>query len=340
MNEKALMQRAVDLSLLGLGYTFPNPIVGAVIADANGEILAQGFHQGGEHAEVLALKELASDPKELTLFVTLEPCNHHGKTPPCSEAIIESGIKRVVYATKDPNPIAQGGAKRLIDAGVSVEFLDYREAAYANRDWLTKIRLGRARFVWKVATSLDGAIAAEDGSSKWITNEASRFDVKRERSTADAILTGTGTVLSDDPSLTGESRNPVRIVMGHREIPAKAKLLSGEAETIQIKNRNIQALLTLIDDRGFNRVFVESGPELGTALFAAGMIDEILLYQAPILLSSERRFTKGLKISTISEQVRLSSEEIEEFDGDIKRRLFVYATSNSEINKELSCSPA
>lgn len=340
MNQQALMQRAVDLSLLGRGQTSPNPIVGAVIANSHGEIVSQGSHAGREHAEVLALRNLSSMSSDLTLFVTLEPCNHHGKTPPCSEAIIESGIKRVVYATKDPNPIAQGGADRLKEAGVSVEFLDHRQAAYANRDWLTKIRLGRPRFVWKVAASLDGAIAASNGSSKWITNHSSRLDVKHERSLADAILTGTGTVLADDPSLLGEDRNPLRIVMGDREIPSGAKILSGDAETVVIQSRNVEELMRVVNQRDFNRILVEAGPALGTALFQADVIDEILLYQAPTLLASDRRFTQGLKISDISEQIRLSSEEITEFDGDIKRLLFTYTPSNTSLNRELSCSPA
>lgn len=335
-----LMQGAVDLSLLGRGRTSPNPIVGAVIANSHGEIVAQGFHEGREHAEVIALRELSSMSSDLTLYVTLEPCNHHGKTPPCSEAIIESGIKKVVYATKDPNPIAQGGADRLREAGISVHFLDYSDASFANRDWLTKIRLGRPRFVWKVAASLDGAIAASNGSSKWITNDSSRLDVKHERSLADAILTGTGTVLADDPSLLGEDRNPVRIVMGDREIPSGAKILSGDVETIAIQSRDVDELMTLVNQRGFNRILVEAGPALGTALFKADVIDEILLYQAPTILASDRRFTQGLGISDISEQIRLSSEEITEFDGDIKRLLFTYTPSNTSLNRELSCSPA
>lgn len=340
MNDKALMQRAVELSLLGRGRAFPNPIVGAVIADSQSEIVAEGFHQGREHAEVLALQELTSKGSDLTLFVTLEPCNHHGKTPPCSEAIIEAGIKSVVYATKDPNPIAQGGAERLGKAGVSVRYLDYPDAAFANRDWLTKINVGRPRFVWKVAASLDGAIAASNGSSKWITNESSRLDVKRERSRSDAILTGTGTVLADNPSLLGDGRNPVRIVIGNRDIPSDAKIFSSDAETLLIRNRNFDELISLVNQRDFNRIFVESGPKLGIALFEAGLIDEILLYQAPTLLGSDRRFTSGLNFSDISEQIRLSSEEIQEFEGDIKRLLFTYGPSNAAINKEFSCSPA
>ena len=343
MNEKALMFRAVELSLLGRGLTYPNPIVGAVIADGSGEIIAQGFHQGKEHAEVLALEELRSRGRamtDLTLFVTLEPCNHHGKTPPCSEAILESGvalgISRVIFATVDPNPVAQGGATRLKQGGIEVIHLDTPEARYANRDWLTKMKIGRPRITWKIAASLDGAIAAHDGSSKWITNESSRHDVKRERSCADAILTGTGTVLSDDPSMLGETRNPTRIVMGERIVAKDRAIFSSDAQTIIIQSRQTDQLLDLLRREGFNRVFLESGPTLGSALFQAGLVDEILLYQAPTLLGSDRRFSSGINLTSIDQQIRLRSEEIEELDGDIKRLLFV----DNAMNQEFSCLPA
>ena len=341
MNQQALMQRAVELSRLGLGRTASNPIVGAVIADSKGEIVAEGFHEGREHAEIIALNKLSSVSDDLTLFVTLEPCNHQGKTPPCTEAILRSGVRRVIFATRDPNPIAQGGENRLRDAGIEVTHLSSRDASFANRAWLTKIAMQRPRFVWKIAASLDGAIAAKDGSSKWITSETSRNDVKRERSLSDAILTGTGTVLADDPSMLGRDRNPLRIVIGEREIPSHSKILSPEAETITIRSHNFNQLLDLARERGLNQIFVESGPKLGTALLRAGLIDEILIYQAPTILASDRRFSLGLDIPDISRQMRLSSERVEELGGDIKRLLFVHVEPNqSKLNKELSCSPA
>lgn len=343
MNEQALMQRAVELSLLGRGLTYPNPIVGAVIATQSGTIVAEGFHQGREHAEVLAINELAksgSIHSDLTLIVTLEPCNHHGKTPPCSEAILNEGkalgISRVLFATADPNPVAQGGATRLHEEGMEVIHVDSSEARFANRDWLTKVRLGRPRIAWKVATSLDGAIAANDGSSKWITNDSSRADVKRERSSSDAILTGTETVIADDPSMLGESRNPIRIIMGRREIARDRAIFSKDSETLVVASRESDDLLGLLRNRGFNRVFLESGPTLGSALFTAGLVDEILLYQAPTILGSKRRFSQGIDLASIDSQIRLRSEEVAELDGDIKRLLFL----DNEMNRELSCSPA
>ena len=343
MNEQALMQRAVELSLLGRGLTYPNPIVGAVIVNNSGEILAQGFHQGREHAEVLALRELQESGdthQELTLIVTLEPCNHHGKTPPCTEAIMDlgvrSGITRVTYATADPNPIAEGGAERLRASGLEVTQFDSPEARFANRDWLTKMRLGRPRITWKVATSLDGAIAAQDGTSKWITNEVSRVDVKRERSLSDAIVTGTGTVLADDPSMLGDGKNPVRIVMGNRSVPKDKKISSADAETIVMQSRRSDDLLALARERGFNRLFLECGPTLGSALFQEGLVDELLIYQAPTIVGSDRRFTTGINLSSIDQQIRLRSEVVEDLDGDIKRLLFL----DNAMNKEFSCSPA
>ncbi|MGA1738396.1 MAG: bifunctional diaminohydroxyphosphoribosylaminopyrimidine deaminase/5-amino-6-(5-phosphoribosylamino)uracil reductase RibD [Candidatus Nanopelagicaceae bacterium] len=343
MNEEALLHRAVELSLLGRGATYPNPIVGAVVATSEGEIIAQGFHQGKEHAEILALDELQSIGnrfQELTLLLTLEPCNHHGKTPPCSDAILtrgrELGITRVVYAVSDPNPIAQGGAEKIRDGGMQIEKMEYAEARFSNRDWLTKIRLGRPRITWKVATSLDGAVAARDGSSKWITSDLSRSDVKLERSKSDAILTGTGTVIADDPSMLGAERHPVRVVIGEREISDEKKIFSQDAETIRIKGRNFDQMLEVFTTKGFNRVFVESGPTLGTALFMAGLVDEILLYQAPSIIGSNERFTKGLDLDRIDQQIRFLSEETQEIGGDIKRLLFV----DNAMNREFSCSPA
>ena len=343
MNQQALMQRAVELSLLGRGATYPNPIVGAVIATSEGGIVAQGFHQGKEHAEIIALNELESLGnrfQDLTLFLTLEPCNHHGKTPPCSEAILNRGralgISRVIYAVSDPNPVAQGGAEKIRDGGMPIERSDFAEARFSNRDWLTKMKLGRPRIAWKVATSLDGAIAAKDGSSKWITSELSRVDVKTERSNSDAILTGTGTVLADDPSMLGAERHPVRIVMGEREISDDKKVFSSDAETIRIQSRDLDRFLEVIKDRGFNRVFLESGPTLGTALFKAGLIDELLLYQAPTIIGSSERFTKGFDLDRIEQQIRFLSEETQEIGGDIKRLLFL----DNAMNREFSCSPA
>lgn len=334
-HDLALIERAIDLSLKGIGKTFPNPIVGALITDGEGQIVSEGFHQGGPHAEVIALNNFHGDPTKSSLYLTLEPCNHHGKTGPCSEAIIESGIKRVIYAVADPNPIAAGGARRLREAGIDVKQVTSDRALFVNRDWLSKISLGRARMVWKVAHSLDGAIAAQDGTSKWITNDASRNDVRKVRDGVDAIITGTGTVLADDPTLNGSERNPVRIVVGERNLPTGLHIFDDSAETVHLKTRLLDEVLSFIKERGFNRVLVECGPKLGSALFAHGLIDEILLYQAPSILGEGRRFTENLSISSIKDQIRLLDRGIEHFAGDIKRTLF----TDNENNRRFVCSP-
>lgn len=334
-HDVAMMERAVDLSLRGIGKTFPNPIVGAVIADDKGQIASEGFHQSGPHAEVVALKNFHGDPTKVSLYLTLEPCNHHGKTGPCSQAIIESGIKRVVYAVDDPNPIAEGGAKHLREAGIEVERLPSERALFLNRDWLTKISLGRARFVWKVAHTLDGFIAAVDGTSKWITNEASRNDVRKVRDGVDAIITGTGTVLADNPTLNGAERNPVRVVVGEKNLPSNSNIFDSSAETVHLKTRVINEVISFIKERGFNRVLVESGPKLGSTLFKNGFIDEILLYQAPSILGDGRGFTEEIGISSIKDQIRLLDRGIEHFAGDIKRLLF----TDNENNRRFVCSP-
>ncbi|MEY3098911.1 MAG: hypothetical protein RIS32_702, partial [Actinomycetota bacterium] len=197
INAESAMRRANEISKLGLGKSSPNPIVGAVIVGND------GHQDGGKHAEVVALSKAGQRARGATLFVTLEPCNHMGKTPPCTEAIIAAGIKKVVFAVSDPNPIAHGGAQSLTDAGIIVEpGLLKDEVAFTNRAWLKKIKSSHPYITLKIAASLDGKVAALDGSSKWITSEISRTDAAILRSQCDAIVTGTGTVLADNPSLT------------------------------------------------------------------------------------------------------------------------------------------
>jgi diaminohydroxyphosphoribosylaminopyrimidine deaminase / 5-amino-6-(5-phosphoribosylamino)uracil reductase len=330
------LERAVSLSLAGLGKTFPNPIVGAVLINPSGENIGEGFHSGGAHAEVIAIEQAGRASKGATLILTLEPCNHFGKTAPCTNAIIEAGIGRVIYAITDPNPIAAGGAKKLEDHGVEVVKINYPSAPQSNRDWLTKILLDRPRMIWKIAASLDGAVAAADFSSKWITNQESRDDVKSERSKADAIITGTGTVLADNPTLLGNERNPVRIILGKRELPKELKIFSAPGETIQLGTHDFSELLDLLKARGFNRVLIEAGPTLGSALFNAGFVDEILFYQAPSILGSPHRFSSGININSIDDQIRLSLFSFENLNGNLKQVLI----ADTPTNKELACLPA
>jgi diaminohydroxyphosphoribosylaminopyrimidine deaminase/5-amino-6-(5-phosphoribosylamino)uracil reductase len=310
------MRRADNLSKLGLGITAPNPIVGALVLNPNGDVVGEGFHQrenGGKHAEVVALEMAGPQAEGGTLILTLEPCNHHGKTPPCSEAIIKAGITKVIFSVADPNPKAAGGAAHLISAGVEVESgLLSDEIESTNRAWLKKIRTGRPYITLKIATTLDGKVAASDGSSKWITNEAARAQVQELRSECDAIVTGTGTVIADDPAMTvrevkrGNFKfNPARVVMGKRGIPAGSKILDESSPTIHLESHNLSQLLELADERGWNRILVEAGPKLTSAFLKAELFDEIYLYQAPTLLGGNFNFVGDFEVRNLKERMDL-----------------------------------
>jgi diaminohydroxyphosphoribosylaminopyrimidine deaminase/5-amino-6-(5-phosphoribosylamino)uracil reductase len=224
MEHTVAMQRAIALAEKGLGKTAPNPIVGAVIIDAAGNVVGEGFHDrvnSPDHAEVVAIKAAGDKAKGATIVVSLEPCNHTGSTGACVQAIIDAGITTVVFAVADPNEKAAGGADALRAAGVTVIAGVLKdEAAFSNRAWLMKIKKNRPFFTWKVAATLDGKVAAADGTSKWITNEISRADVQVLRRQADAILVGTNTVIADNPHLiprgefAGYAGNPIRVVCG------------------------------------------------------------------------------------------------------------------------------
>ncbi|GGS54253.1 riboflavin biosynthesis protein RibD [Planobispora rosea] len=249
------MRRAVELAARGRGTTSPNPVVGCVVLDASGRIAGEGFHAyaGGPHAEVAALREAGERARGGTAYVTLEPCDHTGRTGPCSAALLRAGIARVVVAVRDPNPAAAGGADRLRAEGVAVETgVLAEEAERGNAEWLTSVRLGRPHVTWKYAATLDGRSAAADGTSQWITSPEARADVHRLRAEADAIIAGVGTVLADDPRLTarppggpggpgpgpggagpGTARGPLRVVVdSDARTPPSARVLDGRAPTL------------------------------------------------------------------------------------------------------------
>ena len=320
-----MLKRANELACLGLGKTGSNPIVGAVVVGIDGAIIGEGFHKSGPHAEVVALEQADQSAKGATLFVTLEPCNHQGKTGPCTEAIIKAGITKVVYAVRDLNSLASGGAKALEAAGIEVVFnSEVAEIAHSNRAWLHKIKNNRPYFIWKIATTLDGRTAAIDGSSKWITGEESRAEVSKLRSESSAILIGTATALSDNPNLiprdleTTRQSNPVRIVMGLREIPSDFNLNNDAAETIFLRSHDFSELLKLCVERDFSQVFVESGSELGTALLKAGLIDELVIFQAASLLGSGLSFIGDLGATNIKEKMNFLIRDVAQFGNDLK----------------------
>jgi len=324
----AAMRRAITLAEMGLGKTSPNPIVGAVIIDAEGLIIGEGFHNrmaAVDHAEVVAIKSADGKSKGATMVVTLEPCNHTGSTGPCVQAILDAGIATVVYAVTDPNEEASGGADALRAAGIDVikDVLE-KEAAYANRAWLTKISKGRPYFTWKVATTLDARVAASDGTSQWITNESSRANVQLLRRQADAILVGTNTVITDNPHLiprgdfVGYTHNPIRVICGEQELPREAQIFDDLAQTVVVKTKNLDLLVERLGDLPLNHVLVEAGPTLGSAMVDHGLIDELIIYQAPSLLGSGKHFYLSSNAMTIDEKLNLEHISTEILMGDNK----------------------
>jgi diaminohydroxyphosphoribosylaminopyrimidine deaminase / 5-amino-6-(5-phosphoribosylamino)uracil reductase len=331
------MQRAIALSEKGLGKTAPNPIVGAVIIDATGKIIAEGFHdrmRSENHAEVVAISAAGPLTQGATIVITLEPCNHIGKTGPCTQAIIDAGIATVVFAVSDPNSVASGGAAKLRAAGITViEGVLKEEAAFANRAWLMKIKKNRPFFTWKVAATLDGKVAASDGTSKWISNTTSRGDVQKLRRQSDAILVGTNTVIADNPHLiprgdfAGYSHNPIRIICGEQELPSDSLVFDGAARTEVVKSKNLDLLVEKLNELDINQVFVEAGPTLASAMLGHCLMDELVVYQAPSLLGSGKSFFNFGQESTIEDQLRVDHISTEVLDGDVKS---IYRIRNGE----------
>ena len=337
MEHTVAMQRAIALAEKGLGKTAPNPIVGAVIIDAAGTVVGEGFHDrvnSPDHAEVVAIKAAGAATVGATIVVTLEPCNHTGSTGPCVQAIIAAGITTVVFAVSDPNESAAGGAAALRAAGVTViEGFLKDEAAYSNRAWLMKIKKNRPFFTWKVATTLDAKVAATDGTSKWITNETSRADVQVLRRQADAILVGTNTVIADDPHLIprgdfqGYGANPIRVICGEQTLPTASKVFDNAADTVVVASKDLDVLVENLNELGVNHVFVEAGPTLGSAMLDHCLLDELIMYQAPSLLGSGKQFFIFDYPSTISNQMRLDHISTQVLAGDVKS---VYRIRNGE----------
>ncbi|MGG7509535.1 bifunctional diaminohydroxyphosphoribosylaminopyrimidine deaminase/5-amino-6-(5-phosphoribosylamino)uracil reductase RibD [Plantibacter sp. YIM 135249] len=305
-----------------------NPQVGCVILAADGTVLAEGWHRGAgtAHAEVDALSRLAPGAAAgATAVVTLEPCNHTGRTGPCAVALIEAGVSRVVYAVDDPGVASSHGADRLRAAGVDVIAGVLRdEAETFLGDWLVTARLGRPLVTVKWASSLDGRAAAADGSSQWITGPAARVDVHRRRSEHDAILVGTGTVLADDPSLTARDADgallphqPVPVVFGERAVPAGAAVLSHPRAAIVHRGHDPLALLQELHADGIRTVFVEGGPTVASAFIRAGLADSILVYLAPVLLGGDRLAIGDLGVPGIEDAIRLRTTAVERLGDDL-----------------------
>ena len=335
MIEQQLLERAMrhGLDLASRGpATGDNPQVGCVILNSGGEIVAEGWHRGAgtAHAEVDALSHLPQvdghpDARGLTAVVTLEPCNHTGRTGPCSVALIEAGIREVYFAVTDPGLLAHGGAERLAAAGVTVTGgLLADEAAEFLHVWLTSTRLRRPYVTVKWASTLDGRAAAADGTSQWITGTAARQRVHEQRAANDAILVGTGTVFADDPSLTARGdagelmeHQPVPVVVGERSIPADARLRNHPAGLIETGSRDLPAILDDLFDRGVRRAFVEGGPTLASALVAADLVDEYAIYLSPSLLGGDKLALGDIGVASMPGIRRLEIRGVEQLGGDL-----------------------
>jgi len=322
--EKA-MRHALTLAANGpaLGA---NPQVGCVLLDADGTIVAEGWHRGAgtPHAEVDALSKV-EDATGLTAVVTLEPCNHTGRTGPCSLALIAAGVAKVVSAVSDPGQASAGGAQTLRDAGVSVEGgVLAEEAEEFQHVWLTAARNGRPYVTVKWASTLDGRAAASDGSSQWITGTAARQRVHEQRAASDAILVGTGTVFADDPTLTARGDagelmpdQPLPVVVGERHIPGDAKLWDHPRGVVESGTRNLDEVLAWLFEQGIRRVYVEGGPTLASSFIAAGLVDEYLVYLAPKLLGGDKLALGDLGISSIGAARELRIRSVEPLGDDL-----------------------
>ena len=323
---KSAMRRALELALLGPAKGV-NPQVGAVILDKHGEIIAEGWHRGSgtPHAEVDALSKLDRVPAGATAVVTLEPCNHTGKTGPCSQALIEAGISTVVYAVDDPGQESAGGAQTLRAAFVEViDGVLADEAEEQGRVWLTAHRKQRPYVTLKWASSFDGRAAANDRSSKWISGSESRADAHVRRSEADAILVGTGTVLADDPELTARhpdgtlyETQPLRVIVGESELPIDARVFNSDAQTIQLKTRSLFDALQRLWTEKIKHVFVEGGPRVASEFIRLGLVDEYVVYQAPMMLGGEKLAVGDIGIENISQAQKLRFAEVKRMGDDI-----------------------
>ena len=330
MNDHGWMAHALRLARRGLYTTDPNPRVGCVLVSGD-QVVGEGWHAraGGPHAEIHALRAAGERARGATAYVTLEPCSHHGRTPPCADALLEAGVARVVAAMQDPNPLVAGqGLARLRAGGVEVASGVLQAQAEAlNPGFVSRMRRGRPWLRCKLAMSLDGRTAMASGESRWITGEAARRDVQRLRARSSAILTGIGTVLADDPSLnvrlTADAlygvepvRQPLRVVLDSQlQMPVDARMLRLAGHTLVLAASNdtakrealaragaevvgvagqdghldLEAVLALLAQREINEVLLESGPRLAGAMLAAGLIDELVVYMAPHVMGDSAR---------------------------------------------------
>ncbi|TCW26143.1 diaminohydroxyphosphoribosylaminopyrimidine deaminase [Dietzia cinnamea] len=330
--ERAALAEAIALSRAALGVSTPNPPVGAVVLDAAGAVVGRGATEapGGRHAEVVALDEAGDRARSGTLVVTLEPCDHHGRTGPCTARALAAGVARVVYAVSDPNPVAAGGADTLRRAGVDVSRGDDDEVRAAGdgplRAWLHRQAHGRPFVTWKYAASLDGRVAAADGSSRWITGPVSRHHAHARRQEIDALVVGTGTLTADDPALTARlddgrpaPRQPLRAVMGLSAVPADAAVRGDDGRFRHLATRDPAEALAMLGD--VCHVLVEGGPRLAGAFLAAGLVDQVDAYIAPLVLGGGRSAVEGAGVATLADAHGFTVREITVLGADVHLRM-------------------
>ena len=349
-SDLAFMARALALTERGRDTCTPNPNVGCVIAK-DGRVIGEGWHEraGEAHAEVRALQSATESPEGATAYVTLEPCAHHGRTGPCAEAFVKARVGRVVAALEDPNPeVAGRGFARLREAGIAVDVgLMADEAREAHRGFLARMQRGRPWLRVKAASSLDGRIALSGGESRWITGEDARRDVHRFRARSCAMLTGIGTVVQDDPELTVRhvpcSRQPRRVVIDNRlEMPLAAKIMAGNpliltvsddkarraaleakgAEVVRVAGEgksDLGAVAKVLGEKGFNEVTAETGGKLMGSLLAAGVVDELVIYYAGLVLGDRAQALFALpEPARLSDALRPRIVDVRTFGADIR----------------------
>ena len=352
MNYEFFMKKCIELAHKAEGKVSPNPLVGAIVTDDNGNIISTGYHKkyGDFHAEKNALDKAGEKAKGKILFCNLEPCNHYGKNPPCTKAIIESGIKKVIVGCKDTNPKAKGGIEELQSNGIEViDGILEKESQKLNEIFFTNIEKKRPFIAIKSATTLDGKIATQTGSSKWITSEASRMEVQKLRNKYDAIITSSKTILKDNPSLTCRmdgGRNPIKIIVDKDiELTPNLKIFDGDEKVIiacaqnadmiktdcfrenvefipcplKFSHIDLEFLIKKLYEQKICSILCESGGTFAGALLQTGLVDKIYQFVAPKILGDKKAtgYIEGYTFSNINDCLKLNVENVKMFGDDI-----------------------
>jgi diaminohydroxyphosphoribosylaminopyrimidine deaminase / 5-amino-6-(5-phosphoribosylamino)uracil reductase len=308
------LERALELAERGRGTTWPNPVVGAIVV-AGDEVVGEGWHErkGGAHAEVVALEAAGQRARGATLYVSMEPCAHHGTTPPCTEAVLQAGIAKVVAGSLDPNPEAQGGLDWLREHGVAVEHADSFAARAQNEAWRAWVATGRPFVTLKLAVTLDGRVTVPGG--RWVTGEESRRLVHELRAAADAVAVGMGTVVADDPQLTardvGAGRQPRRLAFGRGPLP--------EASELELLSGPLEEELDRLGSEGVQSLLLEGGPRLATSFLDSDLVDRLLLFVAPTI-AGEGPFLLG----ELGRQIQLTRLETRPVGEDVLLGAYVH----------------